>query len=469
VPLPLDQPPLWRAVLVHLREGDGRVSIAAPASRPRRLGKRGAERAKEPSNGHGEGDWLLLLAIHHTVFDAASEPVLRAELVERCAAAAERREPDLPDLPVQYADWAAWHRDQLAGELDRLLDYWRRALSGLPALHGVPTDHPRPADRRFAGGDVIVDLPTGLNAAVPGLTRQLSATPIALLLAAWMALLHRLSGRDDLVVGIPVLGRDRPELANLVGMFVNIVVVRVRVPARGTYRDLVGVVQAALLDAYEHQQMPYQKLVEGVATTRLPGVAPLYQIGFNHMEAGFSRRPGAVEDDLALEISGWRARLEYDSALFEPATAARIAAGYVRVLAAALTDPDVRLADLPVEPPAGSPPAVLPVEQPGSTAPEWVPPRTAAEELVAAVWAEVLDRQRIGALDDFFDLGGHSLLALRVITRLSAAAEVELPIQAFFADTTVAGVAAALERMLAAELEELSEDEASRLAGQSSS
>jgi hypothetical protein len=432
-PLPLDTPPLWRAVLVR----------------------------------RGEADWLLLLAVHHTVFDAASEPVLRAELVERCAAAAEGRAPDLPDLPVQYADWAAWQRGQLAGEIDRLLDYWRRALADLPLVHGVPTDHPRPPERKFTGGDVVVDLPTGLNAAVPGLARRLSATPFALLLAAWAAVLHLLSGRDDIVVGLPIGGRDRPELAGLVGMFVNIAVVRVRVPVEGTYRDLVGVVRAALLDMYEHQDMPYQKLVESLATTRLPGVAPLYQIGFNHMEQGFSRRPGAVEDDLALEVSGWRARLAYDSALFEPATAARIAAGYARVLAAALTDPDVRLADLPVEAPTGIP-AQVPAAAPGSTAPEWVPPRTAAEELVAGVWAEVFGRPRIGALDDFFDLGGHSLLALRVINRLSAAAEVELPIQAFFADTTVAGVAAELERRLAAELDELGEDEARRLAGGSS-
>ncbi|HET6211302.1 MAG TPA: condensation domain-containing protein [Micromonosporaceae bacterium] len=434
VPLPLDEPPLWRAVLVN----------------------------------RGEADWLLLLAVHHGVFDAASEPVLRAELVEQCAAGAERRAPDLADLRVQYADWAAWQRDQLAGELDQLLDYWRRALADLPLVHGVPTDSPHPPERQFTGGDVVVDLPTGLDAAVPGVTRRLSATPFALLLAAWVALLHRLSDRDDLVVGIPVAGRDRPELAGLIGMFINIAVVRVRVPAEATYRDLVGVVRAALLDTHEHQDMPYQKLVESVVTTRLPGIAPLYQIGFNHMEQGFSRRPGAVEDDLALEVSGWRARLEYDGALFEAATAARIAADYARVLAAALTNPDMRLADLPVETPAGSQPAVAPVQPAGSTAQEWVPPRTAAEELVAGVWAEVLDRQQIGALDDFFDLGGHSLLALRVITRLSAAAEVELPIQAFFADTTVAGVAAELERLLAAELDELDEDEARRLADRSS-
>jgi hypothetical protein len=170
-----------------------------------------------------------------------------------------------------------------------------------------------------------------------------------------------------------------------------------------------------------------------------------------------------------LEICGGQARLEYNTALFEPGTAAEIAAGLHRVLVAALADPDLRLSALPVTPR----PAALPVTprpaapaQSGGTAGgavEFVPPGTAAEELVAEVWAEVLGRARIGALDDFFELGGHSLLALRVIARLSAAAEVDLSIQAFFADTTVAGVAAELERVLAAELDELSEDEARRL------
>jgi hypothetical protein len=431
VPLPLDRPPLWRAVLLR----------------------------------RGPADWLLLLAVHHSVFDAASEPVLRAELTERAAAAAAGREPDLPDLPVQYADWAAWQREQLADQLPGLLAHWQAALTDLPRVHGVPTDHPHRAERGFTGGEVVVELPAGRREDLPRLARQLSATPLGLLLAAWVALLHRLSGEDDIVVGLPVLGRDRPELAGLIGMFVNIAVVRVRVPAAGTYRELVGRVRAALLDTHEHEEMPYQKLVESMATTRLPGVAPLYQIGFNYMEDGFSRREGAVEDDLALEVSGWRARLEYDGALFEPATAARIAEGFPRLLVAVLADPDARLADLPVDVPAsaGTGPAREAAAEPATA--DWVAPRTAAEELVAGVWAEVLDRPGIGATDDFFSLGGHSLLALRVITRLSTAAEVELTIQAFFADTTVAGVAAQLEALIAAELDGLDEDDARRLVG----
>ena len=426
-PIRLDRAPLWRATLVH----------------------------------RGDADWLLLFVAHHTVVDAASELILRAELTELCAAAAGGRAAELAELPIRYGDYAVWQRDRmLRGELDRLLGFWREALVGLPPVHGVPTDRPHPPERSFAGRDLVMDLPVGVESELPGLGRRLATTPFTVLLAGYLALLHRLSGREDLVVGIPVAGRDRPELQPLVGMFVNIVVVRVRVPGDPTFAELVGIVREALLDVWEHQEMPFQKLVETLAGNREPGVPPLYQVAFNYQDVGFSRRSATTEDDLMLEICGGQARLEYNTALFEPGTAAEIAAGLHRVLVAALADPDLRLSALPVTPRPAAP------AQSGGTAGgavEFVPPRTAAEELVAEVWAEVLGRARIGALDDFFELGGHSLLALRVIARLSAAAEADLSIQAFFADTTVAGVAAELERVLAAELDELSEDEARRL------
>ncbi len=267
-------------------------------------------------------------------------------------------------------------------------------------------------------------------------------------------------------------------------MFVNMVVLRVRVPGDPAFAELAGMIRERLLDAWEHQEMPFQKLVEALAPGRRPGVPPLYQLAFNHIDVGgFSRRSATTEDDLMLEVSGGQARLEYNSALFDPATATRLADAYQRVLAAIAADADLRLSALPVGtlPPAmhaavarvapsvadAAPEEPLAAPDPAPPGPppaEWVAPRTAAEELVAQVWEEVLGRSRIGALDDFFDLGGHSLLALRVIARLSAAAEVDLPIQEFFVDTTVAGVAAAVERLLVAELDEMSEDEARQMA-----
>jgi non-ribosomal peptide synthetase component F len=272
------------------------------------------------------------------------------------------------------------------------------------------------------------------------------------------------------VVGVPVAGRDLPELEPLIGMFVNMLVLRVRVAGDMTFAALVDATRSAWLATFEHRDMPFQKLVEALALPRDPGVPPIYQLGFNHLTTpGFSSTSLTAEDDLMIEVCGDGVRVEYSTALFDADTAALLVGDYVRVLATGLADPDTRVDLLPVfsaarvatptTPAAGALAAATPK-------PAYVPPRTAAEELVVQVWAEVLDTDRIGALDDFFDLGGHSLLALRVIARLNAMAGVELPIEVFFADTTVAGVAGGLEAVIAAELDELTDDEALRLVGE---
>jgi non-ribosomal peptide synthetase component F len=306
-------------------------------------------------------------------------------------------------------------------------------------------------------------LPPETVAALPDVARRFRATPFMVLLAAYVALIHRRSERDDVVVGVPVGGRDRPELLPLIGMFVNMVVLRTDASGDPAFAELVERVRDVALAAWDHQEMPYQKLVEKHAGDREPGVPPLYQLGFNLLTTpGFSTTSATAEDDLLLEVAGGQVRLEHSTSLFDGATARGILDDYVRVLSAAVADTETRLSGLPVSAGSGGlAPAAGPRAAAGPV--EYVPPRTSAEELVAEVWAEVLGAERVGALDDFFDLGGHSLLALRVIGRLSAACGVELSIQAFFSDTTVQGVAAELERLLAAELDEISEDDAQRL------
>jgi len=445
MPIPLDQPPLWRAALVR----------------------------------RGTASWVLLFVAHHAVFDAGSVLNLRAELTELCAAAAQARPASLPELRVQYADYAVWQRDQLAaGRLDELLAFWRAALADLPAVHGLPTDLPRPVERSFAGNDLIFPLPDGAERAAASVARQACATPFMVMFAAYAALLHHLCRSDDIVIGLPVAGRDRPELQPLIGMFVNMVVVRVDVRGNPAFSELLGRVRHALLDAWDHQEMPFQKLVEVLAERRDAGLPPLYQIGFNYLSIGFSRASAAAEDDLMLEVSNGYGRLEYSTALFTEQTARRIADGYVRVLRAVTADPHVPMSELATEARPEQPAGAMPGQQPDRMAvrsgnppeppaqagrPAYQPPRTAAEELVARVWSEVLGQDQVGALDAFFHLGGHSLLALRVIARLSAAAGIELPIQSFFINTTLAGVAAELERMLTAELNQKPDEEAARL------
>jgi acyl carrier protein len=424
-PLPLDSPPLWRAMLL------------------------------KSSGPHTDRVGFVL---HHAVFDGASEVNLRAELAELFAAAAQGRPASLPELPIQYADYTMWNRDRLAGgRMEELLEYWRKTLAGAPAVHRIPTDHPRPAQRTFLGSTTQLAVPSTVESGVAALARRSGATVFMVLVAAYAALLQRLSGEDDIVVGVPVAGRDVPDLQPLIGMFVNMVLLRFDLSGDPSFEELLARVRATALAAWDHQDMPYQKLVEALATRRDPGVPPLYQLGFNHSPGGFDNDAGGAEDDLMLEVTDGRARLQYNTALFEPATARRMASDYLGLLTFALAEPQTRLSALPVT--AFDRPVASLVD---TAVPDnaYVAPHTAAEELVAEVWQEVLGVERVGVRDEFFDLGGHSLLALRVIARLSADTGIDVPIQDFFADTTVEGVAALVERLLTEEIAGLSDDEA---------
>ncbi|MFL6139717.1 MAG: amino acid adenylation domain-containing protein [Frankiaceae bacterium] len=320
--LPMDQLPLWRARLLRLAAG-------AP------------------------GTWELMVVAHHAVVDGTALLNLRAEIVEACAALVAGRPPELPELAVQYADFSVWEREQLeTGRLAELLDHWRGVLAGMPPVHALPTDRPRPAVRAFAGADARRSLPDEALAALPALTREASASPVMVLLAAFAATLHRLGAGDDIVVGLPVAGRERPELQPLLGMFVNMLVLRIDVSGDPSFLELVRRVRQALLDAWEHQDMPFQKLVEALAPRREPGVPPLYQITFNYLPTGRGEAFGVAADDLALEVAGGEVRLEHDTALFDAGTAERMVDRYVRLLAAAVAEPATRVGDLPVLDPA---------------------------------------------------------------------------------------------------------------------
>ncbi len=398
----------------------------------------------------GEGVWALAFVAHHSLVDGASDLNLRAEMHELCAAAAQGREPVLPELRIQSADHATWQRDRLAGgRMDELLAFWRKELDGIPLVHGLPTDFPRPAERSFAGADLIFPLGEETVERSHALARQAGVTPFMVKLAAYTALIHQLSGQTDIVVGIPVAGRDEPELQPLIGMFVNMVVTRIDCSGDPSFAELVERVRDRVLAAWEYQEMPFQKLVEALAVHRAPGVPPLYQLGFNYLDHGFGVRSNAAEDDLLLEIATGYGRIEYNTALFTEATARSMADRYVNLLSTLVADPTTRLSALDAGARRVMPDtsAIFPDEA------EFVAPRTDAEELVAEVWQEVLGVPRVGALDDFFALGGHSLLALRVIARINAAVGIELPIQAFFMDTTVAGVATQVEELLLKEIE----------------
>ncbi len=308
----------------------------------------------------------LLLTAHHTVADGWSLAVFWRELAELYAAARHGRPSQLPELTTQYADYARWQRQWLQGQqLDALMSYWRAQLDGAPALLALPTDHARTAQHLDDGAQHALRVPGGLAAALDTLSRRAGATLFMTLLAAFQVLLARYSGQDDIVVGTPVAGRTRAETEALIGCFVNTLALRTDLSDDPTFYELLQRVRGVCLDAYAHQDLPFELLVEALRPERDLGYAPLAQV----MLAFQNTPPPALElDGLALHLSnidagtakfdltldlsqgadGLDGYLEYRTDLFDAATIARMAGHFLTLLESITTYPNLRVSALPL-------------------------------------------------------------------------------------------------------------------------
>ncbi|HEV3050216.1 MAG TPA: FkbM family methyltransferase, partial [Longimicrobium sp.] len=253
----------------------------------------------------GAEEHVLLLSMHHIVSDGWSMGVLFRELSALYAAYREGGESPLPELAVQYADYAVWQREQLAGEvLDRQLAYWKARLADAPALLELPTDRPRPAVQTYQGATVPVELSPELLERLQALGRSEGATLYMTLLGAFQVLLSKYSGSGDIVVGSPIAGRTRKEIEELIGFFVNTLVLRTDLSSDPSFREVLGRVREATLGAYEHQEVPFEKLVAELQPERSLSHSPLFQVMFTLEDAGGGG--GALP---ALEVSGIDAEL----------------------------------------------------------------------------------------------------------------------------------------------------------------
>ena len=306
------------------------------------------------------GRHLLCLTLHHIVSDGWSMDVLIRDLGALYAGR------ELPPLAIQYADFAVWQRQYLAGEvLERQLAHWRERLAGLPAALDLPADRPRPPVRSTAGGLVRLQLDAATGEGIREITRTCGATPFMTLLAAFFALLQRLTGRDDVCAGSPIAGRERLETADLIGFFVNTQVLRGDLSGDPTFRELVERLRRRAIDAFAHQDLPFERLVEELRPERDPSRSPLVQVSFT-LQTGVETPPrlgdvhvdplafegGTVRFDLTLAmasgLSGLAGSLLYATSLFDATTAERWASHFVRLAAAACAAPDRRLSGLPL-------------------------------------------------------------------------------------------------------------------------
>ena len=318
----------------------------------------------------GEAEHVLVLCQHHVITDGWSLGVIVRELGELYRAACAGGRPALPELPVRYRDYAVWQRRWLAGEaLNDVLAYWQRQLAGAPTVLELPADRQRPAFASHRGASCAVVMAPALRAAVEKLGQRYQATPFMVLLTAFQLLLHRYTGRRDIVVGTPVAGRPWQALEGLVGFFVNTLVLRTDFAGASTGAEALERGRTTALQALAHQEAPFEKLVEKLAPERSPGRLPLAQVMFAFQNAPLPAldMPGLQAEildlpestsltDLALEIRAeertWRARIRYSTDLFDATSAARLAGHFLRLLDGLLATPEGPFATLPLLAPA---------------------------------------------------------------------------------------------------------------------
>ncbi|WP_329200686.1 MULTISPECIES: non-ribosomal peptide synthetase [unclassified Streptomyces] len=308
---------------------------------------------------------LLVLVLHHTVGDGWSMPVLWQELSHSYAALRRGEQPALPALRVQYGDFAHWQQQRLAcGAADRGIAHWRARLAGLAPLE-LPTDRPRPATRSGAGDTVSFEVPAALAARLGSVAREHGATLFMVLLAGFQSLLARYTGQHDIAVGSPIAGRDRTELEPLIGFFVNTLVLRTDLSGDPAFTALLGRVRETALQAYEHQDVPFDRLVEELRPERDLSRNPLFDVLFQlHPEQPdalplegvrvetVETANGTSKFDLSLAMTehpgGLTGTLSYATDLFDRGTAERFGAHYLRLLRSAAERPDAPLSALEV-------------------------------------------------------------------------------------------------------------------------
>ncbi|WP_324803086.1 amino acid adenylation domain-containing protein [Pseudomonas sp. JQ170C] len=308
----------------------------------------------------------VLLALHHIICDGWSMQVLLGELAQGYAAHLKGHAPQLPALPVQYADYALWQRNWLeAGEGERQLAYWQQTLGERPPILELPADRARPAEMSFRGASLGFELDPALGDRLKSLAAASGTSVFMVLLTAFKALLHRYTGQQELLVGVPVANRQRPEVQGLIGFFVNTQVLRSTLQPRLAFRAALEQVKQTAIAAQDCQDLPFEALVDALGVERSLSRNPLFQVMFNHEQRGSAELPGmpgvrarlevaaaqVAKFDLSLDteedangvLSG---AFTYATDLFDAARIERLRGHFLRLLADCVARPDAAIGDL---------------------------------------------------------------------------------------------------------------------------
>lgn len=415
---------------------------------------------------------ILLLTAHHIVFDGWSIEVFINELASLFAAFSSGKPSALAELPIQYGDYAAWQRKWLTDEaLESQRSFWKKQLGGKLPVLDLPADRPRPPVQTFNGAKQQFVLSEGLTAALRALGNKNGATLFSTLLAALNVLLYRYTGQQDILIGSPIANRNQLNTEDLIGCFVNTIVLRTDLSGQPSFAELLKRVSETTVEAYANQDMPFERLVEEVQADRDLSRTPLFQVmlslrkdlstclnlpGVNLTQ--FETDNGTTKFDLSLHlqesndrVSGW---IEYNTDLFDASRIVRMASHFEHALEAIVADPACAISVLPIFTPTEDAQIrsrwtntndeqverkALPV--PVTTTAEQLVVANTTAEMLAAIWTEVLEIEQPGLHDNFFEIGGHSLLAARIMSRVRNVFQVGLGLRNMFEAPTIASLA----------------------------
>jgi thioesterase domain-containing protein len=427
-------------------------------------------------------DHVFLCTMHHIITDAWSMQIFAKELTVLYEALSNGRSAALPELPIRYGDYSEWQREWFGTEaLQQQLAYWKKKLENPPRLLELPKDGPRPLEQTFDGASQTVPLSGDLIRKINSVAARYQATPFMLLLAAFKVLLYRYSRQPDVLVGVPVAGRNRVETEGLIGFFVNTLVLRDDLSGNPKFADVLTQVRETTLGAFANADVPFETIVEALQPERNLSYNPIFQVMFaaiksavrSHGFGNLTAFPYVVSIsasifDLSMTViegvdEQWWAQIEYNTKLFEYGRIRQMFGDYITLLDAVTGSPEARILDLrglsvpdvkdaanysvssksEVKANGGA----LPSAPAASTKDQQLAQPAAAErKLLMEVWKRVLGLPSIGIHDNFFDLGGHSLLAARLILQMRDLTGRDIPVSAIFRAPTIESFARLLQR-----------------------
>jgi len=422
---------------------------------------------------------LLICILHHIVSDGWSLEIFIRELASFYGQYSEERKTSIVDLPLQYGDYAKWQQEWISGDfLVKQARYWKQKLAGAAACLHLPTDYPRPAERSYDGASCAISAPKELIHNLAAVGRKQQATLFMVMLAAFKALLYFYTGAEDILVGVPVAGRNRVEVEQLIGFFVNTVAVRTNLAGDPDFIDLLVQVREATLDAFAHDGLPFEKVVEVLNPTRSLSYTPVVQVMFSAVKirtfpkfgdvvaSPYVLAPQTSLFDLTMNViedaeERWWLQAEYATSLFEQGRMVKMLKHYLTLLTAIAARPQLRVSELAsvldVESYAPPPKEGAASLGEGSGTGSYYEigrshpddrgePRDALEQILVRIWERVLGTSKIRVSDDFFDLGGHSLLAAHLVSEVEKAVGRKIPLSALFRGSSVQSLAELIRR-----------------------